>query len=213
MYKLPTWAKRVPVEWVRRLYESDAAGLADEVLLDKVAYGLYARCEAIVQVTRTMVDGEIICEDCKRIVQRRPHDHNPEALVACACGWQVTWGQYHRTFAKKQLFGYNALTPFQTFLHNFPKQREYTDKLRCVDLLLHQFHTSLHYETGRPVAQNLLEAKSGKMKDVILFLDELTYGDTQEDMETLQAQWKTRMRQAPWARHYVATDDEEDIEQ
>jgi len=200
---LPVWAKKMPVEWVRQLYESDAQGMQDDALLDQVAYGLYARCESIVQVTRAMIEGEVICTACGLLVVRNPKDHSPDTLLSCPCGWQVSWGAYHRTFAKKQLFGYNALDPFTAFLRDFPIQREYTAKLRCVDLLLHAFHSSLHYDIGRPVAQNLLETKSGKMRDVVLFLDTLTYGDTQEDLLARQAEWRATFRQAPWAHNYV----------
>lgn len=45
------WAKKVPRELIRRLYESDAAAIPDEELADEVGWALYARCDAIVNVT------------------------------------------------------------------------------------------------------------------------------------------------------------------
>ena len=41
-------SRRVPRHKIRRLYESDARGMLDEELLDDVGYGIYARCQDII---------------------------------------------------------------------------------------------------------------------------------------------------------------------
>jgi len=42
-------SRRVPRHKIRRLYESDARGMLDEELLDDVGYGIYARCQDIIE--------------------------------------------------------------------------------------------------------------------------------------------------------------------
>ena len=41
------WAPRVPRWKIARLYENDACGLADEALIDDVAYSLLERCRSM----------------------------------------------------------------------------------------------------------------------------------------------------------------------
>ena len=45
------WAPRVKPGLIRRLYLTDAKGIVDEDLIDKVGYPLLDRCEAIRRVT------------------------------------------------------------------------------------------------------------------------------------------------------------------
>jgi hypothetical protein len=49
--KKEKWSPRVPMEWLARLYEADAAGIVDEELIDKVGYRLYERCRDCLTVT------------------------------------------------------------------------------------------------------------------------------------------------------------------
>ena len=62
---------------------------------------------------------------------------------------------------------------FQKFVNKFPQAQTYREKMFRIDKLLHGFHWSVKYGPTRPVAVNLIE---GRLWDVILFLDELSYG-------------------------------------
>jgi hypothetical protein len=39
-----SYAPKVPAGWIVRLYRTDALGLRDEELADKVGWHIYARC-------------------------------------------------------------------------------------------------------------------------------------------------------------------------
>ena len=57
------WAPRARPELIRRLYESDAAGLLDGELVDEVGYALLLRCKTIQCVT------ERRCPECHERMQ------------------------------------------------------------------------------------------------------------------------------------------------
>ena len=107
--RLPRWAPRVPRYKILRLYENDALGLLDEELVDEVAYGFYARCRSILEVTEAAW-GRIRCPACGATVMRESSDRAAKLLCA-GCGWSVEWGRYQDTFHRRQLVGGGA-TPF-----------------------------------------------------------------------------------------------------
>ena len=45
------WAPRVPMEWIDKLYRTDAQGIVDDELIDKVGWRLHARCEDCISAT------------------------------------------------------------------------------------------------------------------------------------------------------------------
>ncbi len=61
----PRWPPRVKKSALRRLYESEAAGLMDEELLEDVGITLWMRCRAILDVARA-VAGQVICPHCQQ---------------------------------------------------------------------------------------------------------------------------------------------------
>ena len=63
-----------------------------------------------------------------------------------------------------------------------------------IDRLLHGFHWSVKYGSTRPAAINLIE---GRLRDVILFLDVLSYGpgSTPGILEQ-KAEWEVRSQNA-----------------
>src|SRR5919199_370147 len=87
------WAPRVRPDKIRRLYQLDAQGLLDASLIDEVGYGLYSRCQSILQVADAMA-GRVHCPHCDTIIQRRSSD--PQEEQCCPqCGWQTRW-ETHR---------------------------------------------------------------------------------------------------------------------
>ncbi len=197
------WAPRVPQEAIRRAYECDAAGLQDMDALEEAACALLARCESILAVTRAHAQGLVKCPRCSQ------EAHREGELLACACGWQMSWEDFHRTYRKKKLFGANATPFFRTFAEEYPRMRTYQDKMMCVDRLIHAFHSVLlsaqadgretegleDAEEGRPVAANLIE---GKLGDVIRFLNELD--------SPSRDQWRQRLRALSWSKHFLDED-------
>ena len=63
-----------------------------------------------------------------------------------------------------------------------------------IDKLLHGFHWSVRYGPTRPVAINLIE---GRLKDVIQFLDALSFGpDSTPGMFQNRAEWFEKSQNA-----------------
>ena len=196
------WSPRVKKSWIRRLYENDARGIYVEDLINEVGYALYLRSESILTVTDAM-SGQVACPRCAR--QRKktliPHKHGEELLKCLECGWQVSWSNYHQTFQHKQLYGGGAVEAFRTYVKEFDRAQTPREKLLAIDRVIHEFHYSLQDQKEnphRPAGVNLIE---GQAKDVVAFLDRITYGDnsTPETHETL-AKWRTGLRSTIWKR-------------
>jgi hypothetical protein len=168
------WAPKLRPEKLRRLYELDAQGRVDEELMDEVGYTLYSRCESILTVTETF-HGRVPCPGCGVIILRDRGTCADEEILRCGhCSWQATWKEYHRSWQDRQLWGGNAVEAFEEFVRRFPAARDSRQKMILIDQLIHAFHYDLRrHAYNRPAAANLLE---GKLRDVIQFLDDLTYG-------------------------------------
>ena len=171
-HRLPTWAPRVTQREIRQLYETDARGIYDEDLINEVGYGLLARCESFITAVEAFW-GSARCPSCGALV---PHHGKKSELLRCACGWELSWGEYFATIQHKQLNGAEAvLDQFRAFVDAFPKARTPQARMLLIDQLIHGFH--YYYQDDsvtRPVAVNLIE---GKLTDVIHFLDRLSRGE------------------------------------
>ncbi len=196
------WAKKVPQILIRQLYEKDALGIIDEELIDEVGWALYARCESILTVTEAYLR-RVKCPCCGNLISRG-NDRSEMKLIECQkCGWKITWRDYHKTFQRKQLFAANAADIFKDYIQRFQKSKKPQEKMLAIDKLIHEFHRGLK-EYGRPVAVNLIE---GKMKDVISFLDKLTYGnDNAAGLDDSHIIWREKLTSTSWAKSFLKID-------
>ncbi len=157
----PTYAPKVPVGWIVGLYRSDALGLRDEDLVDKVGWRLHARCQDVLMVTASRV----ACPVCRTefIV---PWIAQPEDLVSTCpgCGWRITAGAFHASFRHQDLLG-QAPMAFTEFVTRFPVARGYEERMRLIDRVVHAIHV-----TGGVTARNLLE---GRPRRILAVLDAL----------------------------------------
>ncbi len=188
------WARRVPQHLIRRLYVLDAKGIMDEELVDEVGYAMYARCESIRTVTEAHA-GRPACPRCGAALEHRWKKHE---VLSCACGWEATWGEYLKSYQRKQLHGGSGYPAFLEFLERWPKAHTSRDKLLAIDRLVHACHGSARFGATRPTAVNLIE---GTMHDVLGLLDELAYSDlsTSGTAET-RAAWEQAWRLRTWGR-------------
>jgi hypothetical protein len=192
------WPPRVPREAIRRLYLSDASGLRDDHLLEEVALALYMRCEAILEVAEAK-RGRVRCRQCAAqgrtsIIDRPParREARDDATIHCpTCGWRVTWGQYCRSFRRRQLNAGGATDAFARYLERYAAARSASDTMIAVDRLIHEFHYSLASRPGlptRPAGANLIE---GTLSQVIAFLDALSYADAStRGLHEQQVRWR-----------------------
>lgn len=190
------WAPRVPKNAIRRLYLSDAQGLLDEELVEKVGIALYLRCEAILEVAEAK-QGRVKCRRCYRRGQEtlieRQHakgQSREQAIVCPVCGWQVTWDEFCKSFRRKQLNAGGATSAFAGYVHRYRTARTARDKMLAIDRLIHEFHYSYRANPDlptRPVGVNLIQ---GRLRDVIVFLNELGFGAAStEGLEEGRQRW------------------------
>ena len=173
------WSRRVPQKAIADLYGKTAGGIWDEELIDEVGCGLYARCESIVAVTRIYESKTLPCPDCGKPIPAK------DGMFACTCGFCTTWDIFKSSYKNKQLYAANAMQIFLDFIRDYPKAKEYGQKLICIDVLIHSFHmrnahgkpivgaepTDEGVFLNRPTGANLIE---GGLHEVIDFLDKLS---------------------------------------
>jgi hypothetical protein len=190
----PRWAQRIPQAKIRRLYELDARGIVDEELIADVGYRLYSRCQSILAITRIWLTKQILCAQCEREICLGDNWSNPEFILQCsACGWELSWEAYRATFRHQELGGGGANDIFEAFISEWEGAQSARDQMVAIDQLLHRWHWETKQERpsfglGRPTAANLIE---GSRKQVIDFLDGLTYGDASTaGLKDTQAAWR-----------------------
>ena len=178
------WAPRVSLAKIRALYVSEANGTCDDELIEEVGFGLFARCQAILEFTEACA-GRVKCKRCARaaretIITRKTK--KPAELLRCPlCGWQVRWRVYLAESEKVdgQLHAGNAGDAFRRYAARYPLCRTREEKILAIDRLIHEFHWVLMDEerppeAWKPAGVNLLR---GTSTQVIEMLNELTYGD------------------------------------
>lgn len=170
------WAPRVQPAKIRRLYETDARGIHDDELIDAVGYALYSRCRSILHVSDAMI-GRVHCPQCDTIIA--PPSMEADASLQCEqCGWATTWGAYYATYRTQELGAGGAADIFADFVARWERARGPREKMLLIDRLIHSWHWETRrqrpkFGLGRPTGVNLIE---GNRKQVLAFLDELTYG-------------------------------------
>jgi hypothetical protein len=84
------------------------------------------------------------------------------------------------------------------FVAKFAATRSHRERLVLIDTLIHRFHwESADSAGGRPGAVNLIE---GKMKDIMPFLDRLSYGgNTPPEVDHMREEWRRKWRGNPWS--------------
>ena len=172
-HTLPQWARRLPQEKIRRLYENDAKGIYDEELIDEVGFALLARCQSFIRAVQSTT-GKATCPHCGKIIE---HTLKSKDVLSCeACNWELTWNEYFNTIQHKQLSGADpVLKIFQEYSDAFSKVQTYPQKVFLIDQLIHGFHRYLTSQRPtRPVAVNLIE---GRLGEVIALLDSLSYSE------------------------------------
>ncbi len=169
------WAKRVRRADIRRLYESDARGLLDEDLLEKLSFQIYERISDMVEILQAQTTGVVKCRSCGWVLTdrfRMGADHKSRSLRCSQCGWLVTCGEYFDSYNGKRLLPGSVPEVFLGFLTRWPTARSVQEKMILLDWLIHEFHTCQGIP-GRPVAENVIQGTAEQVSDLIL---ELAYG-------------------------------------
>lgn len=168
-----SWSPKIRQSKIRQLYQNDALGTVDEILVEDVGLGLLERCRSIWLVTQRQVECPrcgatfSLCEpgSWKMLpgVQRCP---------TSGCEWETTAEQWHESWKHRELLGTAAMDAIETYLHEYPRARTTQQQMVCIDQLIHSFHMSLRTgKASRSFANNLIE---GSHDQVIEFLDRLS---------------------------------------
>lgn len=201
---LPQWAPRVPKALIARLYESSAQNLLDDQLVDEVGYALLVRCESMLDVA-LKYQRKARCAGCRKLVEVA--DPEDEMIVCGACGWRCSWAAYHKTIKYKKLHA-GGMKPFlEEFVHKFPKAKTSGEKMVLIDTLIHKYHWETSSGGGKSGAGGLIE---GKIKDIMPFLDKLSYGDhLPADVQTTRMEWRRKWDKEQWQESIARRQREE----
>ena len=195
-FQLPIWSPRVRKSKIARLYASLGKGIVDEELIDDVGFALLARCESVLVATVAGEGRGALCPSCGSLVAFTTWQD--EDLECESCGWRCPKRVYRKTIKYKHLFA-GGMKPFlQEFVREFPRARTHSDRFILIDTLIHRYHWENVGKDGRPGACCLIE---GKLKDIMPFLDALSYGENlPEEVQATREQWRREWRRSRWNR-------------
>ncbi len=163
------WAKRVSRRDIQRLYESDAQGMLDEDLLDKVHYAIHARVCDMFEVRTTIQTGRVTCRNCGAPVPQpfRLGAPNKESILKCQqCGWQVTCGEYYDSYTGGSMLPGSAVDLFEDYLARFTQAKTAPQKMLLVDWLIHRFHV-MQGVARMPVGVNVIQGTNEQVRELI----------------------------------------------
>ena len=193
-----SWSPKIKQSKIQRLYQNDALGAVDEVLVEDVGLCLLDRCRSIWLVTRR----EVECPRCSATFSLcEPGSWKTlPGVQSCPtpdCGWETTAEKWHESWKHRELLGTAATGAIETYLHDYPGASKTQGRMVCIDQLIHSFHISLRTgKTTRSFANNLIE---GSHDQVVEFLDRLsakTGGvDKEQWRQEINNMYKTRRGQ------------------
>jgi hypothetical protein len=166
------WAGRVPRRDIQRLYESDAQGLLDEALLDRVHYAIHTRVCDMFEVREAQKTGRVKCRGCGEYIEERYRmgSRNRNNLLACAkCGWQVTCGEFYASYTGKSMLPGSVVDMFEEYLARFPRAGTSAEKMLLIDWLIHQFHV-MQGVARMPVGENVIQGSIDQVRELIEML-------------------------------------------
>lgn len=167
-FNIYRWTPAVRREKLKRLYESDAKGMLDSELLDEIGYTMYARCLQAKDEQVIMDQGKVKCHNCGNIL------NYSSGIITCQCGYQYLYKEYRRSFRKNNMPTGGAAHIFNSFIAQWPKMKDETEKMRLIDWLIHEFHINLlSGNKGRFVGINLIQGTKTQIKELI---QDLAYG-------------------------------------
>lgn len=181
-----SWSPKIRQSKIWKLYQNDASGAVDEVLVEDVGLSLLQRCQSIWLVTHRLVE----CPRCGvtfTLCEQGSWKFLPgvQACPTLGCEWQITAEEWHQSWRHKELMGAAAMQPVETYLHDYPMARTTEERMVCIDQLIHAFHISL--QTGRfnrSFANNLIE---GSHDQVVELLDKLFTKEGRVDKDRWRA--------------------------
>jgi len=184
--------------------------MVDAVLIDDVGIGLYLRCKSILTVHEIRSHRRLPCPSCGQMIALTGSDWSPdgdESTLRCErCLWTMQWTDYWLTFRHQELGPGGAADIFEQYVTEWEAAATERDKILAIDRVIHRWHWETRgarpsFGLGRPTGVNLIE---GSRKDVIAFLDTLSYGasspeETGATRDAWREHWQeVKDKQAEW---------------
>jgi hypothetical protein len=183
-----SWSPKIRQSKIWQLYQNDASGAVDEVLVEDVGLSLLQRCRSIWLVTNRNVE----CPRCEAVfpmceADSWKHLTGVQRCPTSGCGWETTAEEWHESWKHRELLGTAAMDAVETYLHDYPLARITEERMVCIDQLIHSFHISLRTgKASRSFANNLIE---GSHDQVVELLDRLFAKSDGVNKE----QWRTEI--------------------
>lgn len=180
-----SWSPKIRQAKIWQLYQNDALGAVDEVLVEDVGLSLLHRCHSIWLVTRR----EVECPRCGAVFTLSEPGSwkmlsGPQVCPTPGCGWEITAEQWHASWKHRDLLGTAVMQAVETYLQDYPRAQKTEERMVCIDQLIHTFHKSPPTgKPGRSLANNLIE---GSHDQVVELLDRLSARPDGVDKE----QWR-----------------------
>ncbi len=166
------WAGKVSRRDIQRLYQSDAQGLLDEDLLEKVLYTIHARVCDMFELREAQQFGRVKCRSCGAPIPQ-PYwmgSRNKDNPLACVrCSWQTTCGAFFDSYTGKDLLPGSRADLFEEFLERFLAAHTPQEKMLLVDWLIHAFHVQSGV-AGRLVAMNVIQGSRDQLVELLAAL-------------------------------------------
>lgn len=184
------WSPRIRPALIWQLYRNDTLGAVDEALVEAVGFSLLQRCRSILLVTRR----EVECPCCGTVFKLAEQGAwkllpGPQPCPASGCGWQTTAEEWHASWKHRDLLGTAALPAVENYLQDYPLAQSSSDRMICIDQLIHSFHISLCTgKANRSFANNLIE---GSHDQVVAMLDRLSAREEGIDKD----RWRTEIKE------------------
>src|SRR5689334_12951452 len=142
-----SWSPKIRQAKIWQLYQNDALGAVDEILVENVGLDLLERCRSIWLVTQR----EVECPRCgSAFAMCEPGTWKLlSGVQSCStpgCGWETTAEQWHESWKHRELLGTAARQAIEAYLHDYPLAKSTEEQMVCIDQLIHSFHISL--QTG-----------------------------------------------------------------
>lgn len=161
------WCRKVSRSDLIKLYQSEASGLLDEALLEKIGISFFIRCKQSKDIYPLLEEGKMICHFCGNVLQAASYT----AVNKCVCGYCYTYREYRRSFNANNMPAHRAQPVFDAYIEKWQACMSEKEKMLLVDWLIHECHvTVMSGERGRSVCVNLIEGTAAQLRETLEML-------------------------------------------
>jgi hypothetical protein len=160
------WSPKVSPDDLKKLYSDDAKMRFNEELVDEIGWTFYTRCLQGRDERILANENKLKCHNCGKILFKS----NSE-LLQCDCGYYYIFKEYMRSFNRNSMPSRSATPFFNDFIRKWPSARDYSEKMRLIDWVIHECHLNMFSGVKRGEAgTNLIHGSKKEVRALILTL-------------------------------------------